>query len=151
MSVSDELMWDYFELLSARPMSEIESFKKAVTEGANPRDYTVKLGQELVGRFHGAGAGEKAYQHFVERFSQGQLPDDLETLSLTAENDGMAIAHLLKQAGLVSSTSEAFRMIKAGAVKIDGEKVSDKALVLLKGSEHIYQVGKRRFAKVAVE
>jgi tyrosyl-tRNA synthetase len=148
MSVSDDLMWDYLTLLSARAMSEIEAWKVDVAAGANPRDIKVKLAQELVERFHGAGSGDLAYQHFVERFKQGQLPDDLEERTLTANDDGLGIAHLLKQAGLVSSTSDAIRMIKAGAVKIDGEKVEDHKLQLQKGTCHIYQVGKRRFAKV---
>lgn len=150
MSVSDTLMWDYFELLSFKPMAEITQLKSDVEAGANPRDAKVLLAKELVDRFHGHGAGDQAEQNFIARFKQNQLPDDLPELTLETVDGQLAIATLLKQAEVVSSTSEAFRMIKAGAVKIDGEKVSDKGLMLAKGTTHIYQVGKRRFAKVAL-
>jgi tyrosyl-tRNA synthetase len=150
MSVSDELMWRYFELLSFRPMSDIALWQKAAQDGANPRDFKVKLAIELVDRFHGDGYGDKAYQTFVERFKQNQIPQDLTQISLQAP-EGVVIAQLLKQAGLVGSTSEGMRMIKQGAVRIDGERVEDQRLLVAAGSAHVYQVGKRRFAKVLVE
>ena len=148
MSISDELMWRYFDLLSFKPLSEIEGYRQAVAEGANPRDYKVMLGEEIVARFHDQTAAKQAYQNFVERFKQGALPDDLETRELFAEEGSLGIGYLLKQAGLVSSTGEAMRMLKQGAVKIDGEKVEDPKLALPVSSEHIYQVGKRKFAKI---
>ena len=150
MSISDELMWRYFDLLSFKPMAELGQYKKAVADGANPRDYKVLLGEEIVARFHDEAAAKKAYQNFVERFKQGVLPDDLETRELAAEGSGMGIGYVLKQAGLVSSTGEAMRMLKQGAVKIDGEKVEDPKLEMPIGSEHIYQVGKRKFAKIKI-
>lgn len=151
MSISDDLMWRYFELLSWLPLSTIEKWHQEVNDGANPRDYKVKLAIEIVDRYHSSGAGEQAYQRFVERFSQNQLPDDLEEQALFADSDGMGIANLLKDAGLVSSTSDAMRMIKQGAVKIDGERVEDPRLVMAVDTCHIYQVGKRRVAKVALK
>lgn len=150
MSVSDELMWDYYDLLSFEVVQTIADRKKAVRDGANPRDSKVQLAIELVDRFHDDAAGEKAYATFVARFKQGEVPTDLETRVLTTDGDAMAIGYLLKQAGLVSSTAEANRMIAQGAVKIDSERVEDKALQIPKGETHLFQVGKRRFAKVQV-
>lgn len=151
MSISDELMWRYFELLSWQPLATIKLWHKEVEQGANPRDYKVKLAMEIVDRYHNQGAGEQAYQRFVERFSQNQLPDDLEEQVQFAEGDGIGIAQLLKNAGLVKSTSDAMRMIKQGAVKVDGERVEDSRLVMAIDTCHIYQVGKRRVAKVAIK
>ncbi len=151
MSISDELMWRYFELLSWQPLATIEQWNKEVEQGANPRDYKVKLAMEIVDRYHNKGAGELAYQRFVERFSQNQLPDDLEEQVQFAEGDGVGIASLLKNAGLVKSTSDAMRMIKQGAVKVDGERVEDSRLQMPVDSCHIYQVGKRRVAKVVIK
>jgi tyrosyl-tRNA synthetase len=150
MSVSDELMWRYFELLSFRPMTEILQWKKATEEGANPRDYKVKLAQEIITRFHDVGAAVKALESFEARFQRGAMPDEMPELTVKGEATGCAIANLLKEAGLTSSTSEAIRMINQGAVKIDGEKVSDTKLVLVVGSKHVYQVGKRKFARIEV-
>jgi tyrosyl-tRNA synthetase len=150
MSISDELMWRYFELLSFRPMSEILQWKKATEEGANPRDYKVSLAQEIITRFHDAAAASKALESFEARFVRGAMPDDIEEVTVKGEAAGCAIANLLKEAGLTASTSEAIRMINQGAVKIDGEKVSDSKLILPIGSQHVYQVGKRKFAKVEV-
>ncbi len=151
MSISDELMWRYFELLSFRPMEEVEAFRKACGEGANPRDYKVKLALEIVTRFHGAEAAQKALENFEARFKQGILPEDLPLQRLPSPDpEGYAIANLLKDAGLVKSTSEALRMIKQGAVRIDGERVSDPKLVLPPDETHIFQVGKRKFAKVKI-
>jgi tyrosyl-tRNA synthetase len=151
MSISDELMWRYFELLSWQPLATIKLWHKEVGQGSNPRDYKVKLAMEIVDRYHNKGAGELAYQRFVERFSQNQLPDDLEEQVQFAEGDGIGIAQLLKNAGLVKSTSDAMRMIKQGAVKVDGERVEDSRLQMPVDSCHIYQVGKRRVAKVAIK
>jgi tyrosyl-tRNA synthetase len=150
MSISDELMWRYFELLSFRPMSEILQWKKATEEGANPRDYKVSLAQEIIARFHDAAAASKALESFEARFVRGAMPDEIEEVMVKGETAGCAIANLLKEAGLTASTSEAIRMINQGAVKIDGEKVSDSKLILPIGSQHVYQVGKRKFAKVEV-
>jgi len=150
MSVSDELMWRYFELLSFRPMSEVESFKAEVAAGGNPRDIKFKLAEEIIQRFHDLDAAIKARESFIARFQKGAMPDEMPELTLMAENGEIAIANLLKMAGLTGSTSDALRMIKQGAVKIDGEKMDDKDLKVQAGSVHIYQVGKRKFARVEV-
>lgn len=150
MSISDQLMWRYFELLSFRPMSEIEHFKQQVSDGENPRDIKFLLAQEIITRFHHEQAAKLAQEDFIKRFQKGAIPDDLPEVSLEIDEPEIGIATLLKQAGLTSSTSESFRMIKQGAVKIDGEKVSDKGLNIARGSEIIAQVGKRKFARVLV-
>ena len=151
MSISDELMWRYFELLSFRPMSEINEFRRQVEEGANPRDIKFKLGQELVARFHDKASAENAQQSFIDRFRKGAMPEEIPEVTLKAEEGELPIANLLKEAGLVNSTSDAMRMIKQGAVRIDGERIEDKGLRLKSGSQSVYQVGKRRFARVAIE
>ncbi len=145
MSISDELMWRYFELLSFRPMSEIEGFKAEIEGGRNPRDIKFLLGEELVDRFHGAGAGAKARENFIARFQKGAMPDEMPEFTLSP----MPLANLLKEAGLVDSTSEAMRMFKQGAVKVDGERVDDPKHEAVPGSA-VYQVGKRRFARITV-
>lgn len=150
MSISDDLMWRYFELLSFRPMSEIEEFKAQIEAGTNPRDIKFLLGEELVGRFHSAGDGAKARDNFIARFQKGAMPDDMPEKTLDA-GDGLALANLLKEAGLVQSTSEAMRMVKQGAVKIDGERVEDSAQVFTSGFVGVCQVGKRRFARVTLK
>ena len=150
MSISDELMWRYYQLLSFKPLEEIEGYKAQVEAGANPRDIKIELAKELIARFHDQAAADAAHQEFINRFQKGALPDDLPELEITAEGGEIAIANLLKEAGLVASTSEAMRMIKQGAVKIDGEKVADNKLMLAAGSEAVYQVGKRKFAKVTL-
>jgi len=149
MSISDDLMWRYFELLSFKPMAEIEKWRKECGQGANPRNYKVSLGQEIVERFHGVEASKKALEVFEARFQRGAMPDDMPEVRLQAA-EGIAIANLLKDAGLVASTSEALRMIKQGAVKIDGEKLEDQKMVIAASTLHIYQVGKRKFAKVEI-
>jgi len=149
MSISDELMWRYFELLSFKPMTEIEKWRKDCLEGANPRNYKVRLGQEIVERFHGAEAAKNALETFEARFQRGAMPDDMPEIKIES-NEGLSIANLLKDAGLVASTSEALRMIKQGAVKIDGEKLEDQKAVIPASSTHVYQVGKRKFAKVEI-
>ena len=147
MSISDDLMWRYLELLSFRPMSEISSWRREVEAGLNPRDVKIRLAEELVARFHSQADAQKAHEDFVARFRKGQMPDDIEAVEVDA---GLPIANLLKQVGMVKSTSEALRMIKQGAVKIDGEKLTDASMVLVPGSNQICQVGKRRFIRIAV-
>jgi len=151
MSISDALMWRYFELLSFRPVAEIEQLRGAVEAGANPRDIKFELAVELVDRFHSAGAGVRAREAFIARFTQGQMPEDMPELRLKAEGGGLGVAHLLKRAGLVTSTSEALRMLSQGAVRIDGERCEDRDRQVAAGSCHVYQVGKRRFARVTIE
>lgn len=149
MSISDELMWRWFLLLSFRSLAEIEQLKAEAAQGRNPRDIKFELAHELVSRFHDHAAADAAQEAFINRFAKGEVPEDLETVSLKA-GDGIGIAHMLKEAGLVDSTSEAFRMIKQGAVKIDGEKVDNKDLQLLAGFSGIVQVGKRRMIRIEI-
>jgi tyrosyl-tRNA synthetase len=150
MSISDTLMWRYFELLSFRSLSAIEALRRRVAAGENPRDIKFLLGVEIVDRFHGAGAGKRAQEAFIARFQQGALPDDIPEVVVNAPGDKLGISRLLKEAGLSSSTSEAIRMIKQGAVRIDNERITDRDLEIRVGTPHIYQVGKRRFARVAL-
>ncbi|MEE4295903.1 MAG: tyrosine--tRNA ligase [Wenzhouxiangella sp.] len=150
MSISDDLMWRYFELLSFRPTAELQDLKTAVDEGRNPRDVKFELGVELVDRFHGAGAGEKARETFIARFRQGEMPDEMVEKTLPAGADGLGIAAALTACGLTASNSEAFRMINQGAVKIDGAKISDRGLALSSGFSGVLQVGKRKFARLKV-
>ncbi|MCU7875397.1 MAG: tyrosine--tRNA ligase [Candidatus Thiodiazotropha sp. (ex Lucinoma borealis)] len=150
MSVSDDLMWRYYELLSFKPMQDIEAWRKDVEQGANPRDIKICLAEELVGRFHSSEMAEKAHQAFVARFQKGQIPDEMPELALTASGGGYPIANLLKDGGLVKSTSEAMRMIKQGAVRVDSEKISDHSLIVDAGTTCVYQVGKRRFARISI-
>ena len=151
MSISDTLMWRYFELLSLRPLAEIAQLKQEAEAGANPRNIKVQLAQELVARFHSQAAAEAALADFEARFKQNALPDDMPELTLTAGAAGLAIGQVLKEAGLVASTSEAMRMIDGGGVKADGEKVTDKKQVLLAGCTVVLQVGKRKFARVMLD
>jgi tyrosyl-tRNA synthetase len=150
MSISDDLMWRYFELLSFMSMDKVNAWNQECKNGANPRNYKVKLAQEIVARFHDGAAASKALEDFEAQFKRGAIPDDINAIELTAEGGGYAIALLLKDAGLTSSTSDSNRMIKQGAVKINGEKIADNKLQLEIGSENIYQVGKRKFAKVKI-
>jgi len=150
MSISDDLMWRYFELLSFRPMAEIQRWRQACGQGDNPRHYKVQLAQEIIARFHDARAADKSLETFEARFQRGAMPEEMDDIELTSDGAGYGIAVLLKESGLTASTSEAIRMIKQGAVKIDGEKVSDGKLEIAKGSTHVYQVGKRKFARVSV-
>lgn len=150
MSIADDLMWRYFALLSFRPMQEIEQWKLACQSGANPRNYKVSLGQEIVARFHGEQAAISALEAFEARFQRGALPDDMEEVQLKVDGNGLAVANVLKMAGLVESTSEAMRMVKQGGVKIDGEKLEDAKAVIAAPSQHIYQVGKRKFARIEI-
>jgi len=150
MSISDDLMWRYLELLSARSLAEIQGWREEVARGLNPRDVKFRLAEEMVERFHGREEAVRAHESFVARFSKGAMPDEIPALELNAAPEGIPIANLLKQAGLVPSTSEALRMLKQGAVRIDGERIGDPSLVCLGGTEHIYQVGKRRFLRVKI-
>lgn len=148
MKISDDLMWRYYELLSFESAQQIQNHRRSINEGANPRDIKFKLAQELVARFHNQQAATQAQQDFINRFQQNQIPDDMPEVYLPNQTEPWLIGSALKQAQLVSSTSEAIRMIKQGAVKIDGEKVADAKLELSPGETLILQVGKRKFAKV---
>jgi tyrosyl-tRNA synthetase len=150
MSISDELMWRYFEVLSFRSLDDIAALRKSVEDGMNPRDAKFELGVEIVARFNGVAAAEGAKKEFISRFQQGAMPDEISELTLQSQDGKLGIAHLLKSAGLVSSTSEAFRMIKQGAVKIDGQRIDDRSLQIEAGSVGIYQVGKRKFSRVSL-
>ncbi len=150
MSISDELMWRYYEVLSFRPLADIEALRRSVAEGANPRDAKFELGQEIVARFHDEAAARAAKAEFIARFQQGAMPDEIPEVTLASEDGSLGIAHVLKAAGLVGSTSEAFRMIKQGAVRVDAERVEDRCLEIKAGTTAVFQVGKRRFAKVCL-
>ena len=147
MSISDELMWRYFELLSFRPMSEVAAFKTRISEGMNPRDVKFLLCEELITRFHDATAAESAKQDFIQRFQKNAIPDDMPEFQISL-GEGMLIGGLIKEAQLCQSTSEAMRMVNQGAVKIDGERVSDPKLVVDAKDPFVLQVGKRKFARV---
>ena len=148
MSISDELMWRYFELLSFRPLEQVEDFKQQVADGENPRNIKVLLAKEIIARFHDEEAADKAEQDFIQRFQKNAIPDDIKEVEVTVGDDGIAIGNALKEAGLVSSTSDAMRMIKQSAVKRDGEKITDTKLMCTKEDSGVYQVGKRKFAKI---
>ncbi|MEE8425823.1 MAG: tyrosine--tRNA ligase [Woeseiaceae bacterium] len=150
MSISDDLMWRYFEVLSFRTLGDIAGLRKKVGDGMNPRDAKFELATEIVARFHDATQAAAAKVEFIARFQQGAMPKDMPEVKLRAEDGQLGIAHLLKGAGLVTSTSEAFRMIKQGAVRIDGERIEDRSLQIDSGSTCIYQVGRRRFARVSL-
>lgn len=147
MSVSDELMWRYFELLSFRPLSDIEQFQKQIADGANPRDIKFLLCEEIITRFHSASAAEGAKQDFIQRFQKNAIPDDIPEVSI-ALGEGMLIGVLTKEAQLCSSSSEGQRMVKQGAVKINGEKLEDPRTLVTEESPFVLQVGKRKFAKI---
>ena len=151
MSISDDLMWRYYELLSALSLEEIASLKEAVTNGRNPRDIKIEFAKEMIARFHTEADAEAAHQDFIQRFQKNALPDDIPEMTIEIAESTTFITSLLKEAGLVASTSEAMRMIKQGAVKLNGEeKVTDTKFAVEKGSTEIYQVGKRKFAKITV-
>lgn len=151
MSISDDLMWRYFELLSFRSISEVDRLRAAVADGGNPRDVKFELGIEIVARFHSPTDAERAKRNFVERFQKGALPDDIPECVIDVSSDGIGIATVLREAGLVASTSEGIRLIQQGAVRVNGERIEDKALVLLPGSDPLCQVGKRKFARVRLQ
>ncbi|WP_417067431.1 tyrosine--tRNA ligase [Niveibacterium terrae] len=150
MSVSDELMWRYYDLLSFRSNAEIAALKQQVAEGRNPRDIKVELAQEIITRFHDRAAAEDALADFEARFQRNAIPDDLPQLSLAAPAEGLPVLQVIKLAGLTASTSEAIRMIGQGGVRIDGEKLEDRGLVLAVGAKVVLQVGKRKFAEVTI-
>ncbi|MFT6329401.1 MAG: tyrosyl-tRNA synthetase [Bermanella sp.] len=148
MSISDELMWRYYDLLSFKPIEEIEQLKIDMANGTNPRDIKIALAQELIARFHSKADAEAALQDFIQRFQKNAIPDEMLEIEVTIDAQGIAIGNLLKQADLVASTSDAMRMIKQGAVKINGEKVTDTRFVVQRKGENVYQVGKRKFARI---
>ena len=148
MSISDKLMWRWFELLSFIPEKEIENLKAKMAEGTNPRDIKFLLAEELVDRFHSEGEGKVCREAFLQRFQKGQIPDDISSRSIDVGINGMPLANLLKACEMTASTSEAMRLIKQGGVKIDSIKVEDPKLVVMQGQESIYQVGKRKFLKI---
>lgn len=147
MSISDELMWDWYDLLSFRPLSEIAQFKQDIAEGRNPRDIKVLLAKEITARFHSETDAEAAEQAFINRFQKGAIPDEMPEFTFEGE---IVLANLLKGAGLVNSTSEAIRMVQQGGVKIDGKKVDDAKITILP-STAVYQVGKRKFARITIK
>ncbi|MDA8816409.1 tyrosine--tRNA ligase [Gammaproteobacteria bacterium] len=150
MSISDELMWRWFELLSFISEKEINNLRQQVDAGTNPRDIKFLLAEELVDRFHETGQGASCRESFLKRFQKGSLPDDIKEISLTIEPDSIPLTNLLKNTDMTSSTSEAMRLIKQGGVKIDSEKVLDPKKEIQKGSEAVYQVGKRKFLKIRI-
>ncbi|MEN8129499.1 MAG: tyrosine--tRNA ligase [Pseudomonadota bacterium] len=151
MSVSDELMWGYLELLSFRSSAEIEHMKNDVMQGMNPRDIKFQLALELVARFHTPNSAHRAKDRFIARFQKGAMPDDVPQVSVAARDGVLPIPNVLKEARLVASTSEARRMIKQGAVRIEGQRVSDEGIKISAGTTQIYQVGKRKFATITVK
>ena len=150
MSISDDLMWRYYDLLSFRPLEEIAELKTRVANGENPRDIKIMLAKEIIARFHDDAAAEGAHQDFIQRFQKNAIPDDMPELEIALSDEGIAIGNLLKEANLVGSTSDAMRMIKQGAVKINGDKVEDTRLVITEKGENVYQVGKRKFARITL-
>ena len=150
MSISDELMWRYFELLSFRPLDEVRDLRAQVTGGMNPRDAKFQLAGEIVQRFHSRKAAKDAQTEFVNRFQKGQVPVDMQDLAIDNAGDAMPLANLIKAAGFAASTSEALRLVTQGAVRLDGQRVSDKNLKVEVGRRQVLQVGKRRFAGVTV-
>ena len=148
MSISDELMWRYFELLSFRSLTDIAGFKREIAAGANPRDIKFKLAEEIVARFHGAAAGRAAQEEFVARFQKGALPEEMPEHEFQVEAGGIALTALLKQCNLTASASESSRMLEQGGVRVNGDKVSDRGLKLKPGESYVLQVGKRKFARV---
>lgn len=151
MSISDELMWRYFDLLSFRPLSELKRLREEIASGANPRDVKFQLAEEIIARFHDSAAARKAKEAFIARFQKGSLPDDLPEVDVRLSLDGLLVANLLKEAKLTSSTSESLRMLEQGAVRIDGERVEDKSLKFSAPATLVVQVGKRRAAKVRLQ
>ena len=151
MSVSDELMWRYLGLLSLRSQSELDELRASVDSGGNPRDVKMALAEELTTRFHGQEASRQAAEDFARRHRRGETPDEMSEVSLAAKDGGIRVAELVRRAGLAKTNGEAMRLIAQGAVRLDGERVSDRALVVPAGSTRVVQVGKRRFARVSIE
>lgn len=151
MSIPDSIMWRYFDLLSKKTNEQIGLLKQSVEEGANPRDIKYELGLEIVETYHGAAAAEAAKASFIQRFQKGRLPEDMKTEELSVGSEGRALANILVDAGLTATTSESHRMVKQGAVKIDGERVEDGRQLLGAGNEFVLQVGKRRVARISLK
>ena len=150
MSISDDLMWRYFELLSFEPQSVIDGYRRDIDGGANPRDVKFKLAGEIVARFHDEAAARKALDNFVARFRKNEVPDDMPEVALKCPDGALGIGYVLRDSGLTSSTGEAFRMMKQGAVRVDGERVEDRAHKLDAGASYVVQVGKRKFARITL-
>ncbi|MCZ6826351.1 MAG: tyrosine--tRNA ligase [Gammaproteobacteria bacterium] len=150
MSVSDELMWRYFELLSFRSSADIAALEKAADEGRNPRDIKIELAMEIIERFHDGAAAKKARDDFIARFARGEIPSEMTEFELATEDGQLGIANVLRGAGLTDSNSEGFRMLQQGAVRVDGDKVTDRDLVLKAGATYVIQVGRRKFARVTL-
>ncbi len=150
MSISDDLMWRYFELLSFRSAQDLAALRQTAIEGRNPRDIKFELARELVGRFHDETAATGANESFIKRFKDNEMPEDIEAVTVQSQDGSIGLAQLLRQAQLVPSNSEGMRMIQQGAVRIDGERVEDRKLEIEAGTTHVYQVGKRRFARVTL-
>ncbi|MBK5941950.1 tyrosine--tRNA ligase [Halochromatium roseum] len=150
MSISDQLMWRYFDLLTSRTPAELQVMRDSVAAGVNPRDIKIDLGVTLVTRFYGASAAVAARDDFLNRFQRGQLPADMPELTLEVSQEGLTLSRLLKDAGLVSSTSEGLRLVAQGAVRVDGKRLADAKQSFLRGETHLVQVGKRRFARVTL-
>lgn len=151
MSISDELMWRYFELLSSRPITEIESLKQQVDNGMNPRDVKYQLAEEMVERFHSKSSAQSARREFIARFQKGAVPEDIKEITIELTGESLPLANLLKNAGLVETTSDSHRLVKQGAVRIDDQRISDSRLNIPAGASHIIRVGKRRIAKISVQ
>jgi tyrosyl-tRNA synthetase len=150
MSISDDLMWRYFELLSFCTMKEIKELQRQVQAGTNPRDIKMKLADEIVERFHGHSAAQQAHEEFINRFRHGALPENMPEVEFKLVDTGIPVGQILKQSGLTASTSEAFRMIDQGAVKIDGERVTERDTMINQTGTYVFQVGKRKFARIRV-
>lgn len=151
MSISDELMWRYYDLLSFRALAEIAALRKAVLAGRNPRDVKMDLAVEIVDRFHGSASGERARQAFIEQFSHGGVPDEISEVFVKCETDGITLPHALKQAGLVGSNAEAVRLINQRAVRVDRQRIEDRSVKLKPGSSYLLQVGPRRFVRLCLQ
>lgn len=151
MSISDDLMWRYLDLLSFHSTAEINRWRQATEEGANPRDVKINFAMEIIERFHDKKAAAVAKENFIARFARNEMPEDMPQLSLPAPEGELPIAQILKQAGLVTGSAEAWRMIDQGAVRIDAERITDRHLKISAGSSHVYQVGKRRFARIEIK
>jgi len=150
MSISDPLMWRYFELLSARPLPEIRKLRASVAEGRNPRDVKFELAVEIVDRFHGAGTGTAERERFIARFRDGALPEQITEMQIQCAGESAKLANVLKDLGLAASTSAAYRLIEQGAVRIDGERVESRDTALAAGGSYLLQAGKRGFARVTL-
>ena len=151
MSVSDELMWRYLELLSLRSQSELDELRAGVESGGNPRDVKMALAHELTTRFHGEDAARRAADDFARRHGRGETPDEMPEVSLAGKDGGIPVAEMVRRAGLTNTNSEAMRLISQGAVRLDGKRVNDRALIVPAGSTSVVQVGKRRFARVRIK